>query len=99
MTNGAAHPGGKPVPTSPNAGRGLPPGARVEVRNRFDGSWSTGFEVAEAIAAPREGDRDGGPDAGRGPTGYRVRRVADDAVLNGTIRPDDLRREPHRRTW
>ena len=80
-------------------GVGLAPGVRVEVRNRFDGSWSTGFEVAEAIAAPAEGDRDGGPDAGRGPSGYRVRRVADDAVLNGMIRPDDLRREPHRRTW
>jgi hypothetical protein len=27
---------------------GLLPGARVEVRNRFDGSWATGFEIAEA---------------------------------------------------
>jgi hypothetical protein len=72
----------------------LVPGARVEVRNRFDGSWSTGFEVAEAIAAGAEGD-----DAGREPAAYRVRRVADAAVLNGTFRPDDLRREPQRRRW
>ncbi|HZM32482.1 MAG TPA: hypothetical protein VFB77_18420 [Acidimicrobiales bacterium] len=72
----------------------LIPGARVEVRNRFDGSWSTGFEVAEAVGAAGEDD-----DAGRGPTAYRVRRVADAAVLNGTFRPDDLRREPPRRRW
>ncbi|HLM62665.1 MAG TPA: hypothetical protein VK306_00070 [Acidimicrobiales bacterium] len=26
----------------------LRPGARVEVRTRFDGSWATGFEVAAA---------------------------------------------------
>jgi hypothetical protein len=72
----------------------LTPGSRVEVRNRFDGSWSPGFEVAEAIPAGQEGDG-----AGRVPTAYRVRRVADAAVLNGTFRPDDLRREPPRRGW
>jgi hypothetical protein len=27
---------------------GLGPGARVEVRSRFDGSWVDGFEMAEA---------------------------------------------------
>ena len=27
---------------------GLRPGARVEVRNRFDGSWSAGFAVEAA---------------------------------------------------
>ena len=79
MTDGASH--------------DLTPGARVEVRNRFDGSWSTGFEVAEAVGAGGEGD------AGRGPTAYRVRRLADAAVLNGTFRPDDVRREPPRRRW
>jgi len=67
----------------------LPPGSRVEVRNRFDGSWSTGFEVAETLPPPKGG----------APGGYRVRRVTDDAVLNATFRPDDLRREPARRSW
>ncbi|HZM38435.1 MAG TPA: hypothetical protein VFB94_04935 [Acidimicrobiales bacterium] len=67
----------------------LPAGERVEVRNRFDGSWSTGFEVAEALPPPET-------DA---PGAYRVRRVADHAVLNAVFRPDDLRREPQRRAW
>lgn len=26
------------------------PGSRVEVRGRFDGTWSRGFEVAEVLA-------------------------------------------------
>ncbi len=71
------------------AGDMLPAGERVEVRNRFDGSWSTGFEVAEALPPPQR-------DA---PGAYRVRRVADHAVLNATFPPDDLRREPQRRGW
>ena len=71
----------------PRGGVELPPGARVEVRNRFDGSWSTGFEVAEAVP---QGDA---------PATYRVRRVADHAVLNATFRPDDVRREPQRRPF
>ena len=29
------------------AGRHLKPGSRVEVRRRFDGEWSRGFEIAE----------------------------------------------------
>jgi len=28
----------------------LVPGTRVEVRRRFDGSWTRGFEVAEALS-------------------------------------------------
>ena len=73
----------------PMGSAALPPGARVEVRNRFDGSWSTGFEVAEAVPPP-EGDV---------PAAYWVRRVADHAVLNATFRPDYVRREPQRRGW
>lgn len=43
-------------------------GTRVQVRNRFDGAWARGFEIAEAIddeAAAR----------------YRLRRVSDACVL------------------
>ena len=41
------------MPTVPSTGTGtrrrspLRPGTAVEVRSRFDGSWSTGFEVAD----------------------------------------------------
>ena len=30
---------------------GLAPGTRVEIRNTFDGRWSRGFEVVDAIGA------------------------------------------------
>jgi hypothetical protein len=43
----------------------LHPGTRVEVRNRFDGSWAPGFELAE----PND-DR-----------GWHVRRLSDGSVL------------------
>ncbi|GIU85178.1 MAG: hypothetical protein KatS3mg008_1953 [Acidimicrobiales bacterium] len=32
--------------SEPESGPLLPPGTRVEVRNRFDRSWCRGFEVA-----------------------------------------------------
>jgi len=67
----------------------FPAGERVEVRNRFDGSWSTGFEVAEALP----------PSKRDAPAEYRVRRITDHAVLNAVFQPDDLRREPPRRRW
>jgi hypothetical protein len=34
-------------PIDPAASRRLAPGARVEVRNHFDGSWAGGFEIAD----------------------------------------------------
>lgn len=34
---------------APTRRAGLQVGTQVEVRNRFDGRWSTGFEVAEAL--------------------------------------------------
>jgi hypothetical protein len=34
---------------APGARAPLEPGTAVEVRNRFDRSWSTGFEVAEVL--------------------------------------------------
>ena len=49
---------------------GLVPGTRVQVRNRFDGSWSSSpFEVAEALEpTPTQTSR------------YRVRRLSDGVV-------------------
>jgi hypothetical protein len=61
----------------------LPAGTRVEVRNRFDGSWAQGFVVASA-------DDDGG---------YRLTRVSDGAALPATFEPADVRRERKRQTW
>lgn len=46
----------------------LRPGDTVEVRNRFDGRWSSGFRV-EAVMADEETCR------------YRVQRVSDGHVL------------------
>ena len=45
----AAVPASAAVADLPPAG--LRPGARVEVRNRFDGSWSAGFAVEAATVA------------------------------------------------
>ncbi|MBA2280811.1 MAG: hypothetical protein H0W25_06190 [Acidimicrobiia bacterium] len=63
--------------------RALKPGERVDVRNRFDGRWSPGFEVEE--------------EAGEG--GYRVRRTSDGSVLPVVLDRDDIRRERKRETW
>lgn len=42
---------------------GLKPGTKVEVRNRFDGSWSGGFTVVEVVgkAYRLQRDSDGEP--------------------------------------
>ncbi len=61
----------------------MEPGTKVEVMSRFDGSWSRGFVVAEAL------------DDGR----YRVRRISDGAVLPTEFEADELRRERRRSTW
>ncbi len=46
----------------------LAPGDPVEVQNRFDGSWSGGFEIAEVLGAPPYWT-------------YRIRRLSDGDVL------------------
>ncbi len=61
----------------------LSTGTPVDVRSRFVGSWSRGFEVAECVADQ----------------GYRVRRLSDGTVLPDVfeehdIRPQRGRREP-----
>jgi hypothetical protein len=55
----------------------LVPGTRVEVRCRFDGSWATGFELAEPI--------DG--------RAWHVRRVSDGSVLPSPFPHEEVRRE------
>ena len=62
----------------------------MEVRNRFDGSWSTGFVLEEEA-------RD---DSGRA-VWRRVRRASDGMVIPAEFRPTDVRRERDRArsTW
>jgi hypothetical protein len=55
-----------------------PKGTPVEVRNRFDGAWVPGFEVAAVRA---EGDR----------SAYELRRCSDHAVLPARFSPGELR--------
>ena len=50
-------------------------GVPVEVRRRYDGGWSHGFEIAEE----------------RGPGGYLVRRLSDGVVLPAEFSPEDVR--------
>jgi len=55
----------------------LRPGTRVDVRNRYVGAWSHGFEIAEHV----QGD------------GYRVRRVSDGSVLQEPVSSEEVRPE------
>jgi hypothetical protein len=55
----------------------IPVDAPVEVRTRFDGHWCRGFTVAEVIDAP-DHDR------------YRLRRLADGAILPAVFTGDDI---------
>ncbi|MHB8328051.1 MAG: hypothetical protein ACYDD6_00230 [Acidimicrobiales bacterium] len=52
-------------------------GTRVDVRSRFVGAWSRGFEVVERVDA----------------TGYRVRRLSDGSVLPDVFEDADIRPE------
>lgn len=56
--------------------RGAP--VAVEVRNRFDGRWSSGFEVVEALADYREGTR------------FRLRRSSDGSVVPGLFSAEEV---------
>ena len=58
-------------------------GSHVEVRDRYQGTWSRGFEIS-AIEISAIGDK-----------GYRIKRISDGAVLPGTFREDEVR--PSRR--
>ena len=60
---------------SQSGARLWPAGTPVEVRNRFNGHWARGFEVAGVT----EGEA------------YEVRRKSDSAVLPGPFDPQELR--------
>jgi hypothetical protein len=55
-------------------------GTPVDVRSRFLGEWSSGFEVAEQLA----------------PGGYRVRRLSDGTVLPDVFDEQDVRPQRRR---
>jgi hypothetical protein len=53
-------------------------GTSVEVRTRFDGRWSAGFEVVELIGADSAQVR------------YRLRRTSDGAILPVLFADNDI---------
>jgi hypothetical protein len=57
---------------------GLPSGVRVQIRNRFDGAWASGYQVVAA--------QPGG--------GYLVRRTSDHSVLPITFADTEMRLDP-----
>lgn len=63
----------------------MQPGTRVEVRSRFEPSWSRGFEVAEVVDEHDDPSIDG--------RAYRVRRRSDGEVLPALFSEEELREE------
>lgn len=61
-------------------GEAVARGVAVDVRNRFDGQWTCGFEVADVIGDPKA--------AGR--PCYRLRRVSDGALLPVWFSADEV---------
>ena len=61
-------------------------GTRVEVRTRFESSWTRGFEIADKAED-------------NGQAFYKVRRRSDGSILPVTFSEDDLREERRRQTW
>jgi hypothetical protein len=75
--------GDRPEPLGCKGGRpdietSLPSGVRVQIQNRLDGAWASGFQV---FAAQPSG-------------GYLVRRLSDHSVLPITFAETELRLEP-----
>lgn len=56
----------------------FPTGTRVQVRNRFNSHWASGFEVAGVAGDGAE---------------YRLRRLSDNTVLPIAFLEEDLREE------
>ncbi|MGH9029925.1 MAG: hypothetical protein ACRDV4_09960 [Acidimicrobiales bacterium] len=55
----------------------IAPGTRVDVRTRYVGTWSRGFEVAEHVKG----------------NGYRVKRVSDGSILPEPFSSEEVRLE------
>jgi hypothetical protein len=71
------------VTAADRAQEGLSEGTPVDVRSRFVGSWSRGFEVAERVADQ----------------GYRVRRLSDGSVLPDVFEDQDIRPQRRRQDF
>lgn len=69
------------VVTGSRLDRVLRTGTPVDVRSRFVGSWTRGFEVAEQVAE----------------RGYRLRRVSDGTVLPDVFSDEEVRPQFQRR--
>ena len=61
------------------------PGARVEVRSRFDQRWARGFELVEVVQD-------------EGQARYRIRRRSDGSVLPALFIDDDIREEKRKKS-
>lgn len=57
-------------------------GTRVEVRSSLERKWARGFEIADLV--------------GGEPSGYRIRRRSDGAVLPVVFGAEDVREERRR---
>jgi hypothetical protein len=66
------------IHTGPPLSKHFAPGARVAVRSSFEGSWCSGYEIADIVH---------GAD---GITGCRLRRVSDRTVLPAVFRLDEV---------
>ncbi|HAM03345.1 MAG TPA: hypothetical protein DCQ30_14140 [Acidimicrobiaceae bacterium] len=69
--------------TSKRSADALRAGTPVDVRSRFVGDWSRGFEVAERVEDQ----------------GYRVRRLSDDTVLPDVFDDQDVRPQRRRQDF
>jgi hypothetical protein len=57
----------------------FPTGTRVQVRNRFNQHWASGFEVADVAKQDHPS--------------YRLRRLSDNRVLPAAFEEEDVRAE------
>jgi hypothetical protein len=61
------------------------PGARVEVRSRFDQRWARGFELVEVVQDEAQAR-------------YRIRRRSDGSVLPALFIDNDIREEKRKKS-